>query len=70
MTDPVVQIQVDPTNAPSTPSWFGEVVAALKYRFFGAVKQQSALVLVADVSVPAYAGTGGVQRAVAVSWES
>src|SRR6266404_1178005 len=26
MTDPVVQIQVDPTNAPSTPSWFGEVV--------------------------------------------
>ncbi len=26
MTDPVVQIQVDPTNTPSTPSWFGEVV--------------------------------------------
>jgi hypothetical protein len=25
MTDPVVQIQVDPTNAPSTPPWFGEV---------------------------------------------
>ncbi len=25
MTDPVVQIQVDPTNSPSTPSWFGEV---------------------------------------------
>jgi hypothetical protein len=25
MTDPVVHIQVDPTNAPSTPSWFGEV---------------------------------------------
>lgn len=26
MTDPVVHIQVDPTDAPSTPSWFGEVV--------------------------------------------
>jgi len=26
MTDPVVQIQVDPTNLPSTPPWFGEVV--------------------------------------------
>jgi hypothetical protein len=25
MTDPVVHIQVDPTNSPSTPSWFGEV---------------------------------------------
>jgi len=25
MTDSVVQIQVDPTNTPSTPSWFGEV---------------------------------------------
>src|SRR5260370_36283115 len=25
MTDPVVHIQVDPTNTPSTPSWFGEV---------------------------------------------
>jgi hypothetical protein len=25
MTDPVVQIQVDPTDLPSTPSWFGEV---------------------------------------------
>src|SRR6266571_5324435 len=47
-----------------------EVAVPLKYRFFGAVKQQSALVLVPDVSVPAYAGAGGVQRAVAVSWES
>ena len=26
MTDPTIQIQVDPTNAPSMPSWFGEVV--------------------------------------------
>src|SRR5258708_12127866 len=26
MTDSVVQIQVDPTNTPSTPPWFGEVV--------------------------------------------
>jgi len=26
MTDSVVQIQVDPTNTPSTPSWFVEVV--------------------------------------------
>ena len=25
MTDPVVHIQVDPTDLPSTPSWFGEV---------------------------------------------
>jgi hypothetical protein len=25
MTDPVVHIQVDPTDSPSTPSWFGEV---------------------------------------------
>jgi hypothetical protein len=25
MTDPAVHIQVDPTNSPSTPSWFGEV---------------------------------------------
>jgi hypothetical protein len=25
MTDPVVQIQVDPTDLPSTPSWLGEV---------------------------------------------
>ncbi len=26
MTDPVVHIQVDPMNSPSTPPWFGEVV--------------------------------------------
>jgi hypothetical protein len=26
MTDSVVHIQVDPTNTPSTPCWFGEVV--------------------------------------------
>jgi hypothetical protein len=25
MTDPVVRIQVDPTDSPSTPPWFGEV---------------------------------------------
>lgn len=25
MTDPVVQIQVDSTDSPSTPPWFGEV---------------------------------------------
>src|SRR5215469_14372619 len=25
MTDPVVHIQVDPTDSPSTPPWFGEV---------------------------------------------
>ena len=25
MSDPLVHIQVDPTDSPSTPSWFGEV---------------------------------------------
>lgn len=29
MTDPVVHIQVDPTNSPSMPSWFGEVATLL-----------------------------------------
>jgi len=39
MTDPTIQIQVDPTNAPSMPSWFGEVVVvAHALQRFGVVK--------------------------------
>ena len=39
MTDPVVQIQVDPTNSPSTPSWFGEVaVVAHALQQYGSLK--------------------------------
>lgn len=39
MTDPVVQIQVDPTNSPSLPSWFGEVaVVAHALQRFGVLK--------------------------------
>jgi hypothetical protein len=39
MTDPVVQIQVDPTNAPSTPTWFGEVaVMAYAFQRYGLLK--------------------------------
>jgi hypothetical protein len=41
----------------------------LKYRFFGAVKQQSERVLAPDASVLVYVGAHGVQRVVAVSWE-
>jgi hypothetical protein len=39
MTDPVVQIQVDPTNSPSTPPWFGEVaVVAHALQRYGILK--------------------------------
>lgn len=39
MTDSVVHIQVDPTNAPSTPPWFGEVtVVAHALQRFGVLK--------------------------------
>jgi hypothetical protein len=39
MTDPVVHIQVDPTNSPSTPSWFGEVaVVAHALQRYGVLK--------------------------------
>ncbi len=39
MTDPTIQIQVDPTNAPSMPSWFGEVVVvAHALQRFGVLK--------------------------------
>src|SRR5260370_31486833 len=39
MTDPVVHIQVDPTNSPSTPPWFGEVaVVAHAFQRYGGFK--------------------------------
>ena len=39
MTDPVVQMQVDPTSSPSTPSWFGEVaVVAHALQRYGLLK--------------------------------
>src|SRR6266567_3757796 len=39
MTDSVVHIQVDPTNSPSMPSWFGEVtVVAYALQRFGVLK--------------------------------
>lgn len=39
MTDPVIQIQVDPTNSPSTPPWFGEVaVVAHALQRYGILK--------------------------------
>jgi hypothetical protein len=39
MTDPVVHIQVDPTNAPSTPFWFGEVaIVAHAFQQYGLLK--------------------------------
>ena len=39
MTDPVVHIQVDPTDSPSTPSWFGEVaVVAHALQRYGLLK--------------------------------
>jgi hypothetical protein len=48
MTDPVVHIQVDPTNAPSTPSWFGEVAvvahALQRYGVFKAIQERVRLV--------------------------
>ena len=44
MTDPVVHIQVDPTNSPSTPSWFGEVAvvahALQRYGVLDAIKER------------------------------
>jgi hypothetical protein len=44
MTDPVVQIQVDPTNSPSTPSWFGEVAvvahALQRYGILTAIEER------------------------------
>ncbi len=40
-----------------------------RYRFLGAVKQQCALVLVPDASVPVCAPADGVQKVAAVSWE-
>ena len=42
---------------------------AFRYRFLGAVKQQCALVLVPDASVPVCAPADGVQKVAAVSWE-
>jgi hypothetical protein len=39
MTDPVVHIQVDPTDSPSTPHWFGEVtVVAYALQRYGILK--------------------------------
>lgn len=44
MTDPVVQIQVDPTNSPSMPPWFGEVVvvahALQRYGLLNAIQER------------------------------
>jgi len=44
MTDPVVHIQVDPTNAPSTPPWFGEVAvvahALQRYGILNAIQER------------------------------
>jgi hypothetical protein len=44
MTDPVVHIQVDPTNSPSTPSWFGEVAvvahALQRYGILQAIQER------------------------------
>jgi hypothetical protein len=44
MTDPVVHIQVDPTDSPSTPSWFGEVAvvahALQRYGVLGAIQER------------------------------
>ena len=44
MTDPVAHIQVDPTDSPSTPSWFGEVAvvahALQRYGVLGAIKER------------------------------
>ena len=47
----------------------GEGRRAFRYRFLGAVKQQCALVLVPDASVPVCAPADGVQKVAAVSWE-
>lgn len=48
MTDPVVHIQVDPTDSPSTPSWFGEVAvvahALQRYGVLSAIKERVRLV--------------------------
>src|SRR5256885_11922942 len=39
MTDPVAHIQVDPTDSPSTPSWFGEgAVVAHALQRYGVLK--------------------------------
>ncbi len=44
MTDPVAHIQVDPTDSPSTPSWFGEVAvvahALQRYGVLGAIQER------------------------------
>src|SRR5258708_35467718 len=44
MTDPVVHIQVEPTDSPSTPPWFGEVAvvahALQRYGVLGAIKER------------------------------
>jgi hypothetical protein len=44
MTDPVVHIQVDPTDSPSTPSWFGEVAvvahALQRYGVLDAIQER------------------------------
>jgi hypothetical protein len=44
MTDPVVHIQVDPTDSPSTPSWFGEVAvvahALKRYGVLNAIQER------------------------------
>src|SRR5512135_3566738 len=44
MTDPVAHIQVDPTDSPSTSSWFGEVAvvahALQRYGVLGAIKER------------------------------
>ncbi len=44
MTDPVAHIQVDPTDSPSTPFWFGEVAvvahALQRYGVLGAIQER------------------------------
>jgi hypothetical protein len=44
MADPVVHIHVDPTDSPSTPSWFGEVAvvahALQRYGVLDAIKER------------------------------
>lgn len=48
MTDPVVHIQVDPTDSPSTPSWFGEVAvvahALQRYGVLDSIQERVRLV--------------------------
>jgi hypothetical protein len=49
-------------------AWGSVVATPFKYRFFGTVRQRSALVLAPDVCIPVCARADGAEKVAAASW--